>query len=126
MTGHAPVTQFQIMHVIDHSTLPRLHAEGRQRFAAAHRGLGFAPFELWMEVLEIDARVDLQPIECARVVLVLTGHGKLVVDGAAQRFHAPCSLVLPAGIDSQVVNIGAELMQLVMGFTPAAAVAPPA
>jgi hypothetical protein len=125
MTGHAPVTSPQTMHVIDHSTLPRLHAEGRQRFAAVHQGLGFAPFELWMEVLEIDARIDLQPIECARVVLVLTGHGKLVVDGAAQRFHAPCSLVLPAGIDSQVVNIGAEPMQLVTGFAPAVAVSPP-
>jgi hypothetical protein len=113
------------MHVIDHSTLPRLHAEGRQRFAAAHQGLGFAPFELWMEVLEIDARIDLQPIECARVVLVLTCHGKLVVDGAAQRFHAPCSLVLPAGIDSQVVNIGAEPMHLVTGFKPPVAVPPP-
>lgn len=109
------------MHVIDHSTLPRLHAAGRQRFAAAHRGLGFAPFELWMEVLEIDARADLQPIERARVVLVLAGHGKLLVDGAAQRFHAPCSLVLPAGIDGQVINIGAEPLQLVIGFTPTAA-----
>jgi hypothetical protein len=109
------------MHVIDHSTLPRLHVAGRQRFAAAHRGLGFAPFELWMEVLEIDGRADLQPIERARVVLVLTGHGKLLIDGAAQRFHAPCSLLLPAGTDGQVVNIGAEPMQLVTGFTPAAA-----
>jgi len=114
------------MHVIDHTTLPRLQSEGRQRFAAAHRGLGFAPFELWMEVLEIDARIDLLPIECARVVLVLTGHGKLMIDGASQRFHAPCSLVLPAGVDSQVVNIGAEPMQLVTGFTPAAARPPQA
>ena len=109
------------MHVIDHSTLPRLRADGLQRFAAAHRGLGFAPFELWIEILEIDARADLQPIESARVVLVLTGHGKLLVDGAAQRFHAPCSLVLPAGTDGQVVNIGAEPMQFVAGFTPVAA-----
>lgn len=110
------------MHVIDHSTLPRVHALGRHRFAAAHSGLGFAPFELWMEVLEIDARADLQPIESDRVVLVLTGHGKLLVEGASQRFHAPCSLLLPAGTDSQVINVGAEPMQLVTGFTPAAAV----
>ena len=111
------------MHVIDHSTLPRIHADGRQRFAAAHEGLGFLPFELWIEVLDIDARADLQPIGRARVVLVLSGHGKLVIDGAAQRFRAPCSLVLPAGTEGQVVNIGAEPMHLVTGFTPATAAA---
>jgi hypothetical protein len=49
-----------------------------------------------------------------------------LVDGAGQRFHAPRSLVLPAGIDSQVVNIGAEPMQLVTGFTPGAAASPAA
>ncbi len=111
------------MHVIDHSTLPRIHGPGRQRFAAAHESLGFLPFELWIEVLEIDARADLEPIERARVVLVLSGHGKLLVDGAAQRFHAPCSLMLPAGTDGEVVNIGAEPMHLVTGFSQAVAAA---
>ncbi|GAA4339774.1 hypothetical protein GCM10023165_19370 [Variovorax defluvii] len=107
------------MHVIDHSTLPRLHDAGRQRFAAAHRGLGFTSFELWIETLEVDAAADILPLESARVVLVLSGHGKLFIDGAAQRFHAPCSLMLPIGIEGRVVNIGAEPLRLVTGFTPA-------
>ena len=113
------------MHVIDHSTLPRLHDAGRQRFAAAHSGLGFASFELWMETLDIGAEGDILPLESARVVLVLSGHGKLLIDGASQRFHAPCSLLLPAGVEGRVVNIGAESMRLVTGFAPAAAPSAP-
>ncbi|OUL98458.1 hypothetical protein [Variovorax sp. JS1663] len=106
------------MHVIDHSTLPRLQDAGRQRFAAAHRALGFAPFELWVETLELDAGADILPLESARVMLVLSGHGKLFIDGAGQRFHAPCSLMLPPGAEGRVVNIGAEPLRLVTGFIP--------
>lgn len=57
------------MHVIDHSTLPRLLDPGRQRFAAACGRLGFAPFGLWVEVLEANAQAQLQPIDCARAAL---------------------------------------------------------
>ncbi|WP_076997659.1 hypothetical protein [Variovorax sp. KK3] len=106
------------MHVIDHTTLPRLHSAGLQRFAAARANLGFAPFELWMEILEIDAAADVLPVECPRVLLVLSGHGKLLTDTGSQRFHAPCSLVLPAGVDARISNIGAEPMRFVTGFTP--------
>jgi hypothetical protein len=113
------------MHVIDHSTLPRLHDAGRQRFAAAHSGLGFASFELWIETLDIGAECEILPLESARVILVLSGHGKLHIDGASQRFHAPCSLMLPAGVEGRVVNIGAEPMRLVTGFTPVAAPSAP-
>jgi hypothetical protein len=110
------------MHVIDHSTLPRLYDTGRQRFAAASSRLGCAPFELWVEVLDADARAQLLPSDCIRVALVLTaGYGKLLVDGAPQRFRSPCSLMLPSGAECQVVNTGAEPMQLVLAFAPPAA-----
>jgi mannose-6-phosphate isomerase-like protein (cupin superfamily) len=105
------------MHVIDHSTLPRLHQAGRRRFAAAGRQFGFAAFELWIETLEVNARADLEPQHSDRVVLVLAGHGNMHLDSGPQRFHAPCSLMLPAGAECQVVNIGAEALEYVMVFT---------
>jgi quercetin dioxygenase-like cupin family protein len=105
------------MHVIDHSTLPRLQDAGRRRFAAASRQLGFSPFELWIESLDINARAELQPQHSDRVVLVLAGHGTLHLDSGPQRFHAPCSLMLPSGAECQVVNIGAEALEYVIVFT---------
>ncbi|VTU26266.1 cupin domain-containing protein [Variovorax sp. PBL-E5] len=103
------------MHVIDHSTLPRLHGVGRRRFAAASRQLG-SGFELWIETLDVNARADLEPQHSDRVVLVLAGYGNLHLESGPQRFHAPCSLILPSGAECQLVNIGAEPMEYVMAF----------
>jgi len=104
------------MHVIDHSTLPRQRELGRQRFAAASTQLGSTHLEIWVETLEPNARAQLLPLDRERVALVLAGHGTLHVDGAPQRFHAPCSLMLPSGAEAAVINIGAEPLQLVVTF----------
>ncbi|MEJ7687228.1 MAG: hypothetical protein WKG52_09700 [Variovorax sp.] len=102
------------MHVIDHSTLPRHTDAGRQRFAAAAGRTEPLPFELWIDTLEINARAEVAPRDCHRVVLVSAGYGILQVDGAPQRFHAPCSLILPPGVECLVVNVGAEAMRMVV------------
>lgn len=104
------------MHVIDHSTLPRQLGTGRQRFAAANGQLGSKHLEIWVETLEPNARAELLPLDRERIVLVLAGYGNLQVDGAPQRFHAPCSLMLPPGTEGVAINIGAEPMHLVVTF----------
>lgn len=117
------------MNVIDHSTLPRLDAAGRRRFSAVGTRLGFTSFELWVEALDPNARADLQPHDRDRAVLVQAGHGSLLLDGAPQRFHAPCTLILPADMQCELVNIGATPMQLVVAIAAlpvAPAVGPPA
>jgi hypothetical protein len=103
------------MYVIDHFALPRHHDAGRQRVLVAGARFGFAPFELWIETLDPLARVALEPHGCDRVALVLAGHGSLLLDGAPQRFHAPCTLILPHSAECEWVNIGAEPLHLVMG-----------
>ena len=47
-------------------------------------------------------------------VLVLSGRGRLVIDGASQRFCAPCSLVPPVGAEYRLVNDAAEQMMLLV------------
>ncbi|RZL88270.1 MAG: hypothetical protein EOP82_23835 [Variovorax sp.] len=54
--------------------------------------------------------------------MLTAGYSKLLTDGAPQRFRSPCSLVLPSGAECQVVNTGAESMQLVLAFVPSAPV----
>jgi hypothetical protein len=89
---------------------------GRESFSAANRDLGITAFELWVEYLAAGAQVTLLDHGGDRVALVMSGFGKLLVDGAPQRFHAPCSLILPANVECSVVNIGAENMQLVVAL----------
>lgn len=46
------------------------------------------------------------------VAIVQEGAGRLQVDGGPQRFHAPCSLLMPAGCGFQVTNNGSVPLQL--------------
>ena len=80
---------------------------------------GFAPFELWVESLDANAVADLEPHDRDRVALVLTGHGDLRIDGAAQRFHAPCSLIMQRDTQCEIVNIGTEPLRLIFGVAGA-------
>ena len=104
------------MHVIDHNSLPRERKPGHLRFAAASEYLGSTHMQIWIETLEPNARTELVPLGTQRVAVVLSGHGNLLIDGAPQRFHAPCSLVLPAGSEAVVVNIGSEPRQFVSAY----------
>jgi mannose-6-phosphate isomerase-like protein (cupin superfamily) len=46
-------------------------------------------------------------------VLVLSGCGKLLIDGGPQRFSAPCTVLVPPHRPFRFVNDGAEALQLV-------------
>lgn len=116
--GHAVPTILgagRFMH-IDHTTLPRLRDAGCERVVVADRQLGVSAFELSLEWLQPGAHTALRRGDGDRVVLVMSGFGKLLVDGAPQRFHAPCSLILPAGAECAVVNVGAVTLELVVAL----------
>jgi len=101
------------MHVIHHATLPR-HAEGGCcRRTVAGGNLCDAPFEV--QLLDIEAGGGTPAASHARacVVVVLAGSGKLVLDGGAERFQAPCTLVVPADAAHRFVNNAAAPLRLV-------------
>jgi hypothetical protein len=55
-----------------------------------------------------------EPVSHELAVLVLTGRGRLVIDGASQRFSAPCSLIPHVGSEYRVVNDAAERLTLLI------------
>jgi hypothetical protein len=107
------------MHVIHHAHLPHLHLGGELCIAAADRSRGITGFEVWVRTLE--PGVHTEPLRHAGelVVLALAGGGKLLIDGGPQRFHGPCTLLVPAATQFQLVNNGTEPLQLVWVFTRA-------
>ena len=107
------------MHVVQHAHLPHLSAAGELRIAAADSSRGISAFEVWVRTLEAGAHTDCQRHAGELVVLALTGGGKLLVDGGPQRFSGPCTLVIPAGVQFQLVNNGTAPLQLVWVFTDA-------
>jgi hypothetical protein len=107
------------MHVIHHTTLPRQDDSGTATQTVAGAAVCQAPFEVQVQCLEPDAATAPVRVAEARVVVVLAGSGRLVLESGPQRFHAPCTLLLPAGERVQFVNTAATPLQLVSVFVPA-------
>ncbi len=105
------------MHIIHHAHLKTLRSDGEQRFAAADKNLGVLGFEVWMRRLEPGAHSVERRHDGEMVVLVLSGCGKLLIDGAPQRFAAPCTVLVPPKVYFQFVNLGFEPMQTVVVCT---------
>ena len=101
------------MNVIHHSMLPRLTGEGCCTQTVAGAELGRLPFEVAVQTVEAGASTEPAPSTAARVVLVLAGSGRLVLDSGSQRFQAPCTLLLPPGARCELINNGALQLQLV-------------
>ena len=111
------------MHVVHHAHLKPQRGDGEQRLAAADRSLGVQAFEVWMHGLEPGAHSAECRHDGELVVLLLSGCGKLLIDGGPQRLAAPCTVLVPPGRPFQFVNHGCEPMQMVV--VRAAAPLPP-
>jgi mannose-6-phosphate isomerase-like protein (cupin superfamily) len=101
------------MHIVHHAHLKPQRCDGEQRFAAADRSLGVHGFEVWMRRLDPGAYGAASRHDGELVVLVLSGCGKLLLDGGPQRFAAPCTVLVPPGRLFQFVNLGSEPLQMV-------------
>ena len=101
------------MYIVHHAHLRHQRSDGEQRFAAADKSLGVQHFEVWMRTLEPGAH-SLEKCHAGElVVLMLSGCGKLLVDGGPQRFCAPCTVLVPPGVPFQFVNNGTEDLKMV-------------
>ncbi|MGA0608806.1 cupin domain-containing protein [Caldimonas sp. KR1-144] len=108
------------MHVINHSALPRTGCDGCQRQTVAGAAVGPAPFEVELLCVEAGARWTTPAQPHPRVLLVLAGTGKQRLEADPQHFHAPCTLIVPAGVAHEIVNNGVLALRLVAIFMPRA------
>jgi mannose-6-phosphate isomerase-like protein (cupin superfamily) len=108
------------MHVINHSALPRNGSDGCQRQTVAGAAVGPAPFEVELLCVDAGGRWSTAAQPNARVLLVMAGSGKQRLGNEPQPFHAPCTLIVPAGLAHEIVNNGVLPLRLVAigGPTP--------
>lgn len=107
------------MHVVHHAHLRSRRHAGELRLVAACRDQGITAFEVWLSTLDPGAATAELRHGGELVVLAQQGGGKLLVDGGPQRFHAPCSLLIPRGCCFQIANNGSTPLQLVWVGTDA-------
>jgi len=101
------------MHIVHHAHLRCAHEGGEHRLVAAGRDQGVAAFEVWLSTLQPGAATAEMRHGGELVAVAQQGAGKLLVDGAPQRFQAPCSLLIPPGSRFRVANNGGAVLHLV-------------
>lgn len=107
------------MHIVHHAHLRCVSEDGEHRLVAACRDQGIHAFQVWISTLEPGSSTCEMHHGGELVAVAHEGSGKLLVDGGPQRFHAPCSLLIPAGCTFQVANNGGAPLRLVWVCTQA-------
>jgi quercetin dioxygenase-like cupin family protein len=102
------------MLVISHACLPSSDHDGCTCRTVAGPALGAGAMEASMWTVPVGAATPARQHDGACVVLVLAGTGKHRVAGAPQGFSAPCTLIVPARAEHEIVNTGALPLQLVV------------
>lgn len=110
-TGRQTAAEMQI---INHTHLPRTERDGCREQLVAGPSLGVAALSAHLCSLAAGAATPLRVHAGVCVVLVLDGFGKQRLAGSPQSFHGPCTLVVPAGTEHQIVNTGVTPLQLVL------------
>lgn len=101
------------MQIVHHTHLSAHDRDGEQIVAAAQALPGVPGFALHVHRLAPGAHGAEMRHGSEQVVVVLAGCGKLLLDGAPLRFHAPCTVRLPPRRRAQFVNHGSETLLLV-------------
>ena len=109
------------MNVISHTMLARHLEEGCSSRTVADAALCGTPFRIDTSSIEPGAASADMARPQLRVVVVIAGSGKLIVDGGPLRFHAPCTVCVPAGAFHRFINDGSVVLQLVSVYMPEAA-----
>lgn len=77
---------------------------------------GLSQLSVWRQSLAPGAATPPHSHDCDEVVLCLSGTGELQLGGAAQRFDASTTVVLPRGVAHQLFNVGSTPLELIGVF----------
>ena len=116
LSGHAVAQHgghHRCMRIINHTALVHEALQGLQRACVAGASHGIHQFEVWVDQLDPGASTPLSRHAAEQALIVMDGSGKLLLSDGPQRFQAPCTLVVPAGADHQVANVGTGVLRLI-------------
>lgn len=105
------------MHVVHHTHLHEEDRPGERRLALAGNQQGIAAFQVWLSTLAPGAATEELVHDGELVAIAEEGSGKLLVQGAPQRFQSPCTLVIPPAHAFAIANHGGTPLRLLWVFT---------
>jgi mannose-6-phosphate isomerase-like protein (cupin superfamily) len=114
------------MYVIDQPAPAETPLPGLRHATWAANAEGLTSLSLWRQSIAAGCATPPHAHACDELVMCLSGHGEVHIDGRIHAFHANQTVVLPAGQPHQIINIGAEPLELTAVFsaTPVPVTAP--
>lgn len=92
--------------VIDHNDIPTFRNNGNSLQGLATAKLGTTQYEVWHSSIAAGSCTPKHSHETEEIFIFLKGEGKAIVGGEEVFYQAPCTLVLPPGIEHQIFNTG--------------------
>ncbi len=114
------------MYAHSNAELPGAQLPGIDHKTLAGADLGARHLSMWRQTMAPGAATPPHRHACEEVVLVQSGRGHVLIDGREVPFGPDTTLVLPAGVDHQIVNSGDEPLCTLAVFaaTPVATALP--
>lgn len=105
------------MSVIINEQVARHGIPGIVNQTLANADTGLKHLSMWRNVMEPGSATPPHRHDCEEVVLVLSGSGRVRLGDQALDFGPDSTLVIPAGVDHQIFNTGAEPLVAVAAFS---------
>jgi mannose-6-phosphate isomerase-like protein (cupin superfamily) len=105
------------MYVLEIAKLPQSGLPGIRHTTLAGSENGLTQLSVWRQTIEAGQATPPHRHDCEEVVIIESGRGELNIAGAVYPFGPNTTLVIPRNADHQIVNVGAEPMNLTAAFS---------
>ncbi len=108
------------MPVLDNATIPTLQIPGITHQTIAGLEQGVRTMEVWVQRVAPGSVTPVHRHACEEVILVLSGSGRLIVEGQTSEFGPNHTIIVPADAVHQIIASDHEELQLVaaLGMGP--------
>lgn len=91
-----------------HDTIPQYSMHGNFQKGVATEAMGATQFEVWRASIAVGSRTPMHIHETEEVFIVLKGKILAIIGDQEVECIAPATLICPANIPHQLINIGDE------------------
>jgi len=99
--------------VIEPQRLEASAIPGVNHRTLASAATGLSQLSVWRQTMAPGAATPPHAHDCDEVVLCLGGWGEVHSEGRVERFGVDSTLVLPAGREHQIFNVGAQPLETI-------------
>jgi len=115
-----PAAEGCTLPIVRNDELPVYEIPGLIHRTLAGHAQGVSSMEVWHQIMEPGAQTPVHRHACEEVILVLSGSGRVIVDGHASDFCENSTLIVPPDAVHQLINTGDAALVLVaaLGTAP--------